>query len=118
MRCLVAAFFVLLLAGCNKNQRIIRKIEGTWTMTKFLQNDGSEIYPVKTFYFGEGDADNYNDWTVYTPTDTLTGSYKVYQKGAKIVLKSALQTDSCTIEDHDKEMLIIRQPSGVIFLER
>lgn len=87
-------------------------------MTKFLQNDGSEIYPVKTLVFADGDAKNYNAWTLYTSTDTIDGSYKVYSKGVKIVLKNDLQTDSCTIDDHDKEMLIIRNPQGVMFLNR
>lgn len=118
MRYVLPALVLFLLASCNKNQQVIKKIEGSWTLTKFLLNDGSEIFPVETFVFAEGDADNYNEWLVYTPTDTLVGSYKVYEKGMKCVLKNDVQTDSCSIEDRDKEMLIIRNPQGVMFLER
>lgn len=102
----------------------MNKMEGTWKLTKVLLNDGQEVYPDETFVFGSGDSRNYNEWTKYTSgfADTIRGSYLVYEKGLKVILRydntSPLYADSSSVEDMDKHQLIIRNPSGVLFLER
>lgn len=121
---LLTFFIVLLIGGCTKNARIIKRIEGTWKLEQFLHNDGSYTYPDETHIFAKGEkgGDGYAGWTKQTPTDTVEGTYNIDKKGLQIIFRndnvSPVQADTFTIDDMDKEMLIVRNAGGILFFKK
>ena len=121
---LLTFLFVLATGACSKNRRIIKRIEGTWKLEQFLHNDGSYTYPVETHIFAKGEhgGKSYAAWTKYTVTDTVNGTYNVTKKGDQLIFRNdnvmPVQADTFTIDDMDKESLIIRNSGGILFFKK
>lgn len=124
MRLIAVLVLVTVFAGCTKNARIIRRIEGTWELTEMLLNDGQRTYPNELYVFEQGEkgGDSYATWTRYSANyaDTTYGSYLVNKKGDRLILRHdntvPLVADTCTIDDMDSKMLIVRSVDGVMYL--
>jgi hypothetical protein len=123
MRPVLLFSLVLLLLSCSKNRKVVNRIEGTWKLEDMMLNDGSHIYPneLHTFAKVAAGGKSYAGWTKYSSdyADTLKGSYLVFKKGDKMILRNDEATpaiaDTCTIDDMDKGMLIIRNNLGVMY---
>lgn len=122
----ISFLLIVFFSSCNKNKKIVKRLEGTWTLTEKLLNDGQRIYPGGTFVFeaGKTDGKTFSNYANYNAnyTDTVNGEYLVADKGSFLILVDESQpsphTDSCIIEDMDKESLVIRMNSGVLFLKK
>jgi hypothetical protein len=120
MRYFLALSAILILCTCTKNKRIIQDIEGTWKLEDVLLNDGQHTYPNEIHIFAKGKpgGDSYATWTKYA-SDTVVGKYFVTKKGNYVVLRNESVTpvhaDTCTVDDFDKKMLIIRSNLGVMY---
>jgi hypothetical protein len=124
MRFAILLTLLLVAAGCSKNAKVIKRIEGTWKLTEMLMNDGQRTYPntIFTFEKGEKGGDSYAAFTRYAAdySDTVKGTYLVDKKATKVVLRYdemvPVQTYECTLDDMDAGMLIIRSVDGVMYL--
>jgi hypothetical protein len=123
MRSLLLLSLLVLLFACSKSRKIVKRIEGTWKVEKMLMNDGSYTYPNEIHVFAKEayGGKTYASWTKYPSdySDTVQGSYLVYKSGDLMVLRNdeavPVQADTCTIDDMDKDMLIIRNNLGVMY---
>jgi len=124
MRSVLVFSVVVLLLSCSKNHKVVNRIEGTWKLEDYMLNDGSHVYPDDIYVFAKGNygGKEYAKWTKYSAdySDTVEGSYFVYKSGTQMILRndeaSPVQADTCTIDDMDKGMLIVRGPLGVMYL--
>lgn len=123
MRFLCYLSLILLLTACSKNKRITKNIEGRWRLTQILLNDGQYSYPNEIHEFAEGEAGGktFATWTKYPSdfSDTIVGSYKIDKKGQHITFRddesNPVTEEFATIDDFDKEMLIVRRVDGVFY---
>lgn len=114
---------VVLLTACSKNKRIVKHIEGRWRLTEILLNDGQHSYPneIHEFSQGESGGKTFATWTKYSAdfSDTIVGSYKIDKKGQHITFRddesSPVTEEFATIDDFDKNMLIVRRVDGVFY---
>jgi len=124
MRFLSILALLILVASCNKNKPVARKIEGKWHLYKLLLNNGAYIDKDEVYEFAKGatDGSTYADWTRYTAADTVRGIYVVSEKGQKIILRVETTTpvtaDTAQMEDMDRKTLIIRTKAGVHYFDR
>lgn len=124
MRLIAVFVLVTAFAGCTKNAKIIRRIDGTWQLTEILLNDGQQVYPNDIYVFAQGEkgGDSYATWIRYSSNyaDTTYGSYLVNKKGDRLILRqdntNPVIADTCTIDDMDAKMLIVRSVEGVMYL--
>jgi hypothetical protein len=123
MRSLLLFSLLVILFACSKNRKVVNRIEGTWKLEDILLNDGSHTYPDEIHVFAKEEygGKTYASWTKYASdySDTVKGSYLVYKSGTLMVLRkdelNPVQADTCTIDDMDKNMLIIRSNLGVMY---
>ena len=118
---LFLVFAVAVLIACDKNQRAVKKLEGTWNATKALTSDAGTGISLDIIGFGAGSMsftfDNCklkdDTWcnvsstiTIFGDTEMNTSMYKVTNDGTQIeVLDSAGTTDVITIQElTDSEM--------------
>lgn len=126
-RFLFYTLFVLLAvstSSCVKKQIVVNRLEGTWTHSKTLFQNGSyEYYTSKSVIFSGGKADGstYLD-LVYTDTTQTNGKYLVDKRGDYIYLMPDTNfpghVDTLVIEDMDKNSLIVRSPNGIRFYDK
>jgi hypothetical protein len=104
---LTFSFIALMLTGCNKNQKAVKKLSGEWSATKILESNGNTVTDLKTqgvnatFKFNKCKLknDEYCEYSLtivttigsITNTQTENGFYKVTDDGAKMI-----QTDNIT----------------------
>jgi hypothetical protein len=124
MRFLLLPAVLLIVASCNKNRSVAKKLEGRWHLYKILKDDGQVFDLDETYEFAKGatDGKTYALWTRYTNTDTIVGSYVVSEKGAKLILRventTPLISDTANMEDMDKKTLIFRTKAGVHYFDK
>jgi hypothetical protein len=116
---------VVSLSGCLKKRLVVNKLEGTWTYTKYLHKNGTyDYYGNQTLVFEKGKADGktYLGLTVKTDNVVTAGTYLVDKKGAQIYLmydsNFPTHVDTLTIEDMDKNSLIVRDEAGIRFYDK
>lgn len=99
MKQLFIAFLALTLFACNKDQRAVKKLDGSWSATEYTISDGTTTENVledgTTLKFNFGGCklkdDEYCNLTL-TISDgedatTSTGVYRVTNNGAKLETK-------------------------------
>ena len=123
MRFLSLAAVLAVVAACNKNKPVARKLEGKWHLYQMLLNDGQYIGKDEIYEFSKGayDGTTYTDWSRYTATDTIYGKYVVSQKGVKIILRveePVFSADTANVEDMDRKSLIFRIQAGVLYFDK
>lgn len=123
MRLFTLLLAVLALGACSKRQRVEKRLEGNWIYTELLKTDGSHVYYSDTYNFGSGDADGktYLPMTVFS-ADTTHGSYLISKKGNELLLiydnVFPTNADTCSVEDMDAKMMVIRGPKGVMYFTK
>ena len=123
MRSFILVAVLAVIAACNKNKPVARRLEGKWHLYQLLLNTGQYVGKDETYEFAKGayDGKTYADWTRYTGTDTIHGKYVVSQKGVKIILRveePVFSADTGQVEDMDRKSLILRTKAGVFYLNK
>jgi hypothetical protein len=109
MLALVVAFFV----SCNKDQKVVKELDGTWTVTSATTNgvpdpsyDGAK-YTFTKCKVKKEDCDG----TITVPSfGTFPFTYKVTDKGTKLVIMTNIlgqtNTQNATITEHSKSKMV------------
>ncbi|WP_300663184.1 hypothetical protein [Fluviicola sp.] len=116
--------YVLIVCACFfffscKKQRVIDRLEGKWSYTKILKNDGSYETHTEVYEFlGGGKEESGLPFVVYGQ-DTVHGTYHVPKKSI-IQIKNDLTNKQIDwlVEDMDKNSLVVRVAEGVMFLDK
>lgn len=102
-----------------------KHLEGRWLLTDVLLNDGSHAYPNEIYEFAKGEpgGDSYAVWKKYSSdfSDTITGTYRVSKNGGNLYFRYDVQPaeeEDATVDDFDKNTLIIRMDNGVHYFEK
>lgn len=123
MRFLSFLTVLAVVAACDKNKPVARKLEGKWHLYQLLLNNGQYVEQDEIYEFAKGayDGTTYADWTRYTGTDTIYGKYVVSEKGVKIILRvedPVFSADTAQVEDMDRKSLIFRTKVGVFYFDK
>lgn len=124
MRYLALLSLVFLILSCSKNKRATRLVDGTWKLEEILLNDGQQSYPNDIYVFAESKSggEEYASWTKYSAdySDTMNGSYLITKKGDQIILRNEsvfpVKSDTNTLDDIGKDIIVIRAQIGVMYL--
>ncbi len=98
-------------------------MEGKWTFKERLNNDGTHDYFNDTYQFGGGEADGSNYLSLQiSGSENTIGDYLVMEKGIKMIFRKDINqpntADTTTIEDWDKNTLIVRNVFGVLYFSK
>lgn len=122
-------FLALGLIACNKDQRAVNRLEGTWNATKWeVSQDGLTLDLIAlggsaTVIFDQCDvSSSWCDYTAYTSflgeSDTINSLYRVTNAGATLELKDSTSTNSSEIVELTDSFFRLRDnvssPSVVI----
>lgn len=111
---LLLAFVAFVFSSCNKNQRVVNDLEGTWTATSYKLNGSEMIYPggaVLTFSFNDCKVKNDDcsgtvtaDFGPGFGSDNSTFTYNIKSDGTIINMDfadtSAADFNNAVISNH------------------
>lgn len=125
MRFFASLLIIVFLSACVHKRIVVNRLEGTWSLDKQLNVDGSYTYfsDVKiTFSGGKADGKTYLPCETDSSGLVTQGDYLVSRNGSQLLinydLNNVLRTDNFTIEDMDKKSLVVRNQGIVRFFKK
>ncbi len=125
MKFLTPVFLLLLFNACLHKKVVVNRLEGNWNLEKQMNTDGSYSYFSNVhiqFSSGKADGKTYLDCTTDSAGVVSVGNYLVSKNGEELFINYDLNNlgrkDQFTIEDMDKNSLVVRNQGIVRFFKK
>jgi len=125
MRFFCATFLVLIFSSCLQKKIVVNRLEGNWDLEKQMNTNGSYTYFSNVqiqFSGGKADGKTYLDCSMDSLGIVTTGNYLVSKNGEELFINYDLNhpnvKDQFTIEDMDKNSLVVRNQGIVRFFNK